>query len=270
MKDLWPKNQALCVILAFFVLLALFAPASAQTRSNDQEQVQNQIERAKIFRDAYPLISETDLYCSIFVHEGELPDMRIVAAEREAERIQFSDADLIFINRGKNDGVEVGQVFLIIEMGDPIGNFGLLATKRGRAYVIFLEDNRSVARVEKACGRVMIGNYLLPFEEKESLLGKDLGYEAFAEGDTGAVGNIIYLQNNYNQIGSGSWAIIDIGEDSGIQVGQQMTVYEKIREDLPREGIGNLVVIETRAKTATIKVLSCSDAIRTGMQVQGK
>jgi len=264
------KNQALCMTLVFFVLAAFLAPALAQTKSDDQEQVQPQIERAKIFREAYPLISETDLYCAIFVQDGELPDTRITAAERQAEKIQYADSDLVFINKGKNDGVEVGQVFLIIEMGDKIGNFGYIATKRGRAHVMFLEDNRCMARVEKACGRVMVGNYLLPFEEKESLLGKDLGYEPFAEGNSGAIGNIIYLQNDYNQIGSGGWAIIDIGEEIGIQVGQQMTIYKKIREDLPREGIGNVVVIDTQAKTATIKVLSCSDAIRIGMQVQGK
>jgi len=270
MKNLFPKKQALCVTLAISVLSAFFAPAYAQTKSDDQEQVRHQIERARIFRDAYPLINETDLYCAIFIQDGELPDMRVTAAERQAERIQFADSDLIFINKGKNDGVEIGQVFLVIEIGDKIGNFGYLASKRGRAHVTFLEDNRCVARVEKACGRVMLGNYLLPFEEKESLLGKDLSYEPFGEGYSGAVGNIIYLERDYNQIGSGGWAIIDIGEESGLQVGQQMTIYKKIREDLPREGIGNLVVIETRAKTATVKVLSCSDAIRIGMQVQGK
>lgn len=270
MRNLFSKNQALSVTLVFFVLSAFFAPALAQTKSNDQEQVQHQIDRAKIFRDAYPLISETDLYCSIFAHDGVLPDMRVTDAERGSEKILMADDDLVFINKGKNDGLEIGQVFLIIEIGDKIGNFGYLASKRGRAYVMFLEDNRAVARVEKSCGRVMVGNYLVPFEEKESLLGKDLGYEAFAEGDNGVIGNIIYLERDYNQVGSGGYAIIDIGEESGIQVGQQMTIYKKIREDLPREGIGNLVVIETRAKTATVKILSCSDVIREGMQVQAK
>lgn len=270
MRNLFPKKQALCVTLVFFVLSAFLAPALAQTKSDDQERVQHQIERAKIFRDAYPLISETDLYCAIFAYDGELPDMRVTDAEKGAEKILLADGDLIFVNKGKNDGLEIGQVFLIIEIGDKIGGFGYLASKRGRAFVIFLEDNRAVARLEKTCGRVMVGNYLVPFEEKESLLGKDLSFEAFAEGNSGAVGNIIYLERDYNQIGSGGWALIDIGEESGIQVGQQMTIYKKIREDLPREGIGNIVVIETRAKTATVKVLSCSDAIRKGMQVQAK
>jgi len=252
------------------ISVGLFIISALGWSISNGQAVQHQIEKAKIFREAYPLISETDLYCSIYAHKGELPDMRITAAEKGAEKILLSDSDVFFVNKGKDDGLEMGQVFLIVEIGQSLGEHGWLATKQGRGHVIFLEANRAVARVEKACGRVMVGNYLVPFEEKESLLGKDLGYEAFSEEDKGAMGTIIYLQSDWNQIGSGSWGIINIGETSGVQVGQQMTIYKQIREDLPRVGIGNLIVIDTQPDTATIKVLSCSDAVRIGYQVQAK
>ncbi len=262
-----PRIQALSIAVAGLALTVI--PALARTNSSDQE-AQHQIERAKIYREAYPLISETDLYCAFYVHQGELPDLRIVAAEKGEEKILLSDNDLCFINKGKNEGLEIGQVFIIIEIGQSLGEHGSLALKQGRGHIVFLEDNRGVARIEKACGRVMVGDFLVPFEEKESLLGKDLGFEAFAEGEPGAVGAIIYLQGDYNQIGPGHWGIIDIGESSGVMVGQQMTIYKQIREDLPRVAIGNLVVIDTRPTTATVKILSCSDSIHTGLQVQAK
>lgn len=259
--------------LAFYmstIIVALIISSGLGQGNPNGQAVQHQIEKAKIYRETYPLISETDLYCSIYAHKGELPDMRITAAEKGGEKILLNDSDLFFINKGKNDGLEIGQVFLIVEIGQSLGEYGRLAAKQGRGHVIFLEDNRAVARVEKACGRVMVGNYLIPFEEKESLLGKDLGYEVFSEEDKGAIGTIVYLQGDWNQIGSGSWGIINIGESSGVQVGQQMTIYKQIREDLPRVGIGNLIVIDTQADTATIKVLSCSDSVRIGYQVQAK
>lgn len=268
MKKLSPRNPVLNVALGIIVLFAFLAPA--QTISNDQEQVQHQIEKAKIYRDAYPLISETDLYCTIYAYSGELPDLRIIAAEKEYEKLMFDNSDVIFINKGKNDGVEIGQVFLIVEIGQSLGEFGVLASKRGRAQVVHLQENSGVAKVEKACGRVIIGNYLLPFEEKESLLGKDLGYEEFSSESTGTAGTIIYLQSDYNQIGIGHWAIINLGAEDGIQVGQQMTVYKQVKEGLPRLGIGNLIVIDTQPKTATVKILSCKDAVRPGLQVQAK
>jgi peptidoglycan-associated lipoprotein len=281
MKNPALSKQALCMALVYFVLSGFFAAAFAQTSLSDQETVQQQIEAAKIYRDTYPLITETDLYGSIFVYEGKLPELRIIEAERSDQKTYLTEDDIVFINKGKADGIEMGQVFQILEVGNKIGNLGYVAIKQGRVNVICLEDNRAVARVEKTFGRVMLGNYLVPFEEKEGILGKDLGYEAFCAPGSGPIGHIIFVDRDYIQIGSGAWAIIDIGEDSGIQVGQQMTVFRAKREDLPVQvyktktgdlpvqGIGNVVVIDTGAKTATIKVLSCSDSIRKGQWVQG-
>ncbi len=272
------QNRALFAVLMVTLLAAFFVPAPAQVVSDDQEQVQHQIERAKIFREAYPVIAEVDLYCSLFIYEGDLPDLMITAAEKGYEKVMFSDADIVFLNKGRNDGLEIGQVFLVVEIGGHIGDFGYLANKRGRAHIAFLEDNRAVARIEKSCGRLTVGNYLLPFEEKETLLGKDIGYEAYAEEVAGPVGTIVYLERDYNQIGSGAWAIIDIGEEAGIQVGQQLTICKRIRnpqtlevrKDLPQIGVGNSVVIDVGKRTATVKILSCSDSIVKGQTVQGK
>jgi hypothetical protein len=246
--------------------------------SDDQEQVQHEISRAKIFREAYPVIAEVDLYCSLFVYEGDLPELRIIAGERGYEKSMFSDGDVVFLNKGSQDGLEIGQVFQAVEIGGGIGGFGRLANRRGRAHVVFLEENRAVARIEKSCGRISVGNYLVPFEEKEALLGKDIGYEAYGEEVSGPSGSILYLERDYNQIGSGGWALVDIGEEAGVQVGQQMTIYKRIsnpqslavREDLPPIGVGNSVVIDVGKKTATIKILSCWDSILKGQTVRGK
>jgi hypothetical protein len=260
------------------LLAASVVPVPAQVVSDDQEQVQHQIERAKIFREAYPVIAEVDLYCSLFIYDGEIPDLMITAAEKGYEKSMFSDSDIVFLNKGKADGLEIGQIFMVVEIGNAIGDFGYLANRRGRAHVVFLEDNQAVAKIERSCGRISIGNFLVPFEEKETMLGKDIGYEAYAEGVTGPIGNILYLEREYNQLGSGGWAIIDIGEEAGIQVGQQLTIYKRIRnpqtlavrEDLPQIGVGNSVVIDVRKRTATVKVLSCWDSIVKGQTVQAK
>ncbi len=274
----FPLTRALLALLTVGLLAAFSLPASAQTVPADQETVQHQIERAKIFREAYPVIADVDLYCSPFIYEGDLPDLRITEAEKGYEKSLFSDADLVHLNKGKLGGLEIGQVLLVIEIRDRIGDFGYLANRTGRANVLFLEDNRAVVRLEKSCGRITVGNYLLPFEEKETLLGKDIGYEAYAEGTPGQTGTIVYLERDYNQIGSGGYAIIDIGEEAGIQVGQQLTIYKRVqnpqtlevRKDLPQVGVGNSIVIGAGKRTATIKILSCSDPIVRGQTVQGK
>lgn len=241
-----------------------FAPAFSQ-KSQEQE---NNVKRAKIFKDYYSLISESDLYCSFFVWDGKNPAMKIVGSERQDEKTLLSDGDVIYLDKGKQDGFQPGQLFLIVEIGSEIKDFGPLAFKRGRARLKAVEENRASARIERSCGKVMAGDFLFPFEEKEGQLGRDLGYAVLLLKDAGLSGHIIYVQTDFIQIGSGQWALIDLGEQDGIQVGQQLVVYRAAKKEESPLVLGNSVVIDAQKRTATIKVLSCKDAINMGDQVQ--
>ena len=104
---------------------------------------------------------------------------------------------------------------------------------------------------------------MIPFEPKESIIGKDLGFDIPPFEVEGTKGKLIYLETSL-QIGTGGWALIDIGTESGIQVGQQLIVYRKVKEEAPLQVFGNVVVIDVQDTTSTIKVLSCRDAIKNG------
>lgn len=253
----------LAVILVFSLWNGVVQPAFSQ---NTQEQ-EYKTEEAMINEDLYSLISESDLYCSIFVLDEEYPDLKIIGSEREYERDLMSDGDIIYINKGRQDGLETGQLFLIFEVGPNVKSYGHLAIKRGRARVIDLEEERASAMIEKSCGGVMKGNYLVPFEEKEGFIGKDLGYDIPAHKGEGLKGQVIYLQTDFAQIARNHWAIIDIGEEDDIHLGQQLVLYREIQKGAPLQIFGSLIVIDVQKKTSTIKVLTCKDAVRIGDEV---
>src|SRR4030042_5594074 len=121
-----PQTRALFAFLMVTLLTALFVPAPPQVVPDDKEQVQDQIERAKIFREAYPVIAEVDLYCSPFIYEGDLPDLKITEAEKGYEKVMFSDADIVHLSQGKQGGLEIGQGFLAMGIGGRHGDFGAL------------------------------------------------------------------------------------------------------------------------------------------------
>jgi hypothetical protein len=231
---------------------------------------QDQIEKAKIFQENYPLSTESDLYCTTFVLDGELPGIRIIGAEKQEEKILLSDADKFYVDKGKADGLEIGQVFLVVSVGSKIGNHGLLARRTGRARVVGLEETRGIVLIDKTCGEVSLGGYLVPFEEREGLLGKDEGYAAELDENQGLKGTVIHIEGEFHIVGSGGWALIDLGKDQGIREGQQLTVFKRVKSGLPREAVGNIVVIDVQKTTSTIKVLSCRDSIDIGFQVQSK
>jgi hypothetical protein len=249
----------------FFVLLGvgillLGAGLSAQDR----------IEKAKIYQESYALSTESDLYCNIFVLDGGLPDIRIVGAERQEEKILLNDSDKFYVDKGRADGLEVGQVFLALQVGRRIGEYGVLAKKTGRVRVVGLEEKRGIVLVDKTCGEVLLGGYLVPYVERESLIGKDDGYAAELDESQGLKGQIIHIETEFHIVGTGGWALIDMGQDKGLSEGQQLTVFKSVKTGMPREAIGNVVVIDVQKATSTIKVLSCRDSIEVGFQVQTK
>lgn len=233
-----------------------------------EAQDEYEIEKAKIFQEIYDLLNETDLYCSFFILDEGEPETKIFGAERAYERVQFNNGDIVYINKGRNDGIEEGQMFMVLEVGEPIPGYGPLVHQRGRVRVLALEENASSARVEKACGPVMIGNYLIPFEEKEGRMGKDLGYDVPPYENNGLKGEILFLNEDFVQAGSGAWAILNLGEVNGIQLGQQLVVYRKLYERTPLFVFGNMVVIDTQKTTCTVKILSCKDALLIGDLIQ--
>jgi hypothetical protein len=203
---------------------------------------QDEIKRAKIFEETYQLISESDLNCSFYMHEEgkALPDIRIVGGERMNEKSVFSDSDVIYIDKGAADGLEIGQLFLTIGLR---------------------------AKVEKGCGTVRVGDFLVPFEQDAGEIGKDLGYGDM-DPNASRHGKVIYIENDFHIAATGQWALIDMGRQHCVQIGDQFNVFHRARPDLPREAIASGIVIDVRGATSTIKILGARDAVDIGSEVQ--
>jgi hypothetical protein len=230
---------------------------------------QDQIKRAKIFEDTYQLISESDLNCSFYMHEEgkPLPDIQIIGGERMNEKSVFSDSDVIYINKGSADGLEIGQLFLTIGLRAKVGKLGTVMERHGRARVVRLEDRMATAKVEKGCGTVRVGDFLIPFEEDAGEIGRDLG---FGDMDPNASrhGKVIYVENDFHIAATGQWALIDMGRQHCVQIGDQLNVFHRAKPDLPREAIASAIVIDVRGATSTIKILGARDAVDIGSEVQ--
>lgn len=271
MRNLIHKTSAKIFFSLVIIFLLFCLGEEVQSSSLDRGESQEQeVKKARLYKDIFPLISESDLYCSFFVlkKKGEL-DLKIVSAERTEERLFLREGDTFFLNKGKQDGLENGQVFLILEIGQKIKNYGYLIFMRGRAKISDSTLSRTAATLEKACAPVMVGYSLIPFEEKGGLLGKDFGYDILPRETGESKGKIIYSHDEKNLIGSGDWALVDLGEQDGIQFGQQLVVYTRSK----KKGAfikmaGNLIVINVQRETSTVKVLSCNNPLKIGDLVQ--
>src|SRR6267143_1599754 len=63
----------------------------------------------------------TAVYCSGFVKDTRLPnDLYVISGEQPGYKILFSQGENVYINRGSNNGVRVGDRFMVMrETQDP-------------------------------------------------------------------------------------------------------------------------------------------------------
>jgi len=248
-----------------FASLILIVPG----RPYAQETQETMIKRAKIFEETYQLMTESDLNCSFYMYEeGKLlPDIQIIGAERMNEKTVFSDGDVIYLNKGAADGLEIGQLFLTVGLRAKVGKIGTVMERHGRARIVRLEDKLATAKVEKGCGTIQVGDFLLPFEQDAGEMGKDLG---FGDMDPNASkhGKVVYIENDFHIAGTGQWALIDMGRQHCVQIGDQLNVFHQVRPDLPREAVASAIIIDVRGATSTIKILSARDSVNLGDEVQ--
>ncbi|MCP2519753.1 hypothetical protein NLC26_01280 [Candidatus Aminicenantes bacterium AC-708-M15] len=259
--------------LKYFLTLLLAVSFIAFAQEEQKKILQ--IEKAEIFKEIYPLIQDNDLYCSFYITKKPRFEIKIIGSETMKEKIQMSDRDIFYINRGSKDGIKVGDKFTILEVGRTITHprkwkiFGKVVFKRGIAKVTCVEEEKACVEVLKSCSAVRVKNsYLVPFEEKEGLMGKNLGYNICDLKEKELKGTIIYIQNDFVEAGKNHWVSIDLGREDGIFIGLQMTIYRYLKKNLPRKVIGNLIIVDTQAKTSTGKILSCRDAVYVGDEVE--
>jgi hypothetical protein len=260
------RKPSLCaglvLVLACLIVLVPGRPFA-------QEVQESVIKKAKIFEETYQLINESDLNCSFYMHEeGKLlPDIRIIGAERMNEKTHFEDGDLIYLNKGAADGLEIGQLFLTVGLRAKVAKLGTVMERHGRARIVRLDEGMSSARVEKGCGRILVGDFLIPYEEEQGEIGKDLGYGDM-DPNASKRGNVIYVENDFQISGTNQWALINLGRQHCVQIGDQLNIFHQARPDLPREAFASAIIIDVRGATSTIKILGSRDAVDIGSEIQ--
>jgi hypothetical protein len=236
---------------------------------------ETEIQKAKIFLETYPLLTDTDLFCSFFILEGPLPKLKIVGAERE-EIALHTDGEVVYLSGGQAQGLAKDQVLLVLEPGGRVNHplklqsYGPLFFRRGRVKILHADENKAAARIEKSCGAVRVDDLLVPFEIKKQLEGKDQGYVPYQAPRKVLSGTIIYLAGELNLNSYGDWVLIDIGREAGLQVGQQLTIFQPAEKGMLRRSVGNGIVADVQSKTSTLKLLATDDIVRLGDGVEIK
>ena len=246
------------------------------------------------------------VYCSGFIAGAPLPnDLRLIGSWDAAGRIIYSQFDYVYINKGADAGIQVGQRYLLVRRyefdftdPDPIEAFpkqqemlhaaGKIYQDIGRVEVVAVNDTTATALVTHICDPVQMGDILVPFEERPVPTWRPAdGFDRFAA-PTSPQGTVIIARDFVDTAGQGDALYVDVGSSDGIKVGDylrfwrwgRVTDFEaykgivrgqwrhyhgvprdgyipidtKTRNRLPRELIGEGMVVHVEDRSATVVV----------------
>lgn len=260
---------------------------------------------------AEKLMSFSSVYCSGFASQHKVPDETyIISGEQALEKITFVQGDYIYINRGLNQGVHVGDEFSVIRpvqesfktlwfkgQGAILREMGTLYEDEGRIKIIHADVKTSVAQILFGCSYMQRGDIVRPAEERPMPPLKDpKQFDVFAAPSGKSKGTVAVMNNFEPAGGRMSLSYINLGTTHGVKVGDYIRMFRyqgttnayvpqfsrtqydaRVSEgsygrapqayagkDLPREILGEGIVLNVNTKSSTILITTARAPIFAG------
>ncbi len=183
------------------------------------------------------------LYCAGFINATPTPNkFQIVGAEQEDTRQQFGQGDIVYLNAGRSQGLEPEMLFAIVR---PLGDFrspfvhtsgqrhlGVYTRELGVLRVIAVQETTATARIVVSCEEMQFGDLLRAFEERRAPAENVSQPLPRYEPTSGQkAGRIVLQRDQKEMIAPRDVVYIDLGKDSGINVGDRFTIYRHYPDD---------------------------------------
>jgi hypothetical protein len=184
--------------------------------------------------------SAGQLNCAGTVTTESIPeDSIVITGEQSNYRITFDDGDYIYVNKGSNKGVKVGDEFSIVRpIKDTIEidwtkwqsailkKMGTVWEDEGRVKVVVARPDVSIAQIEHACDYIQRGDIVLPFVERPApTIKSGDNFDRFAPANGKQLAMIITGKKFQQQTGVNDTVYVNLGSDQGVKVGDYFRVF---------------------------------------------
>jgi hypothetical protein len=192
--------------------------------------------------------------------------LRITGGQDSSVHHSHAPGDLVTINAGSQNGIEVGQEFytrrILVSRHEPITRetpATMTTTSWIRVYAV--DDTLSLATITHACDTVEIGDYLEPF--KLPTMPTMASNKPKPQRDN--YGHVMMGNSRRAAFGKGDFFILDRGSDHGVTPGAQFVLYRnKLQPQNFLYDLGEAVAVDVTPETSTLLVTVSRDAIAEG------
>lgn len=182
----------------------------------------------------------SSVYCSGFVTDQKMPDAtRLISGEQSGYKITFARGDYVYLNRGQDKGVRVGDRYSVIRPEhDPSGvvwfkwqaklmkAMGTHYLDAGQLRVVDVQPKVSIAQVTFSCDYMQRGDIVLPYEDRPAPAFKDEApFNHFAPVTGKPVAMVVESRDYQQSAGRGSTVYVNLGTEKGVKVGDYFRVF---------------------------------------------
>jgi hypothetical protein len=196
-------------------------------------------------------------------HEAPAVPLRVTGGQSLDVRQTAAPGDLITVNAGRANGMQVGQEFFVrrfLKDRDQIVSAATPGTVQtaGWIRIYAIDEEMSLATIVHACDAVLVGDYLEPFTLPVAVArGEKKGKP---ERDNYA--RVLPSRDRRVTYSAGDFIVIDRGKDHGITPGSQFVVYH----DKKKDGnflyeVAEAVAVDVRENSATLSVTLARNAV---------
>jgi hypothetical protein len=193
------------------------------------------------------VLSESDLYCTGVATDQPVPaDTYLISGENSSYKNTFQQGDHVYISRGADQGVKVGDIFEVVRpVSDPMEDkwfklqshewfkwqsklihaMGTMYADIGQVRVIRVQPKISIAELKLTCDLMQRGDIVRPLTARPAPAYHDANFDPFAL-PSGKKTAMIVTTKSYGQIaGVGAIVFVNLGSAQGVQVGDYFRVF---------------------------------------------
>jgi len=193
------------------------------------------------------VLSESDIYCTGVATDEPVPaDTYLISGENSGYKNTFQQGDHVYINRGADQGVKVGDIFEVVRpVSDPMEDkwfkvqshewfkwqsklihaMGTMYADIGQVRVIRVQPKVSIAELKLTCDLMQRGDIVRPLTARPAPAYHDANFDPFAL-PSGKKTAMIVTTKSYGQIaGVGAIVFVNLGSAMGVQVGDYFRVF---------------------------------------------
>jgi len=237
-KEKIVRFQIVCkrVAAAVFAAFTVFAAAAiAQQPLTVTGPAQRQMRVAE----------RNNVYCAGDVQATPIDKSRkLIRAVEEQEQFVYSQNQFVYINAGENKGVKVGDVLSVVRPRGKVntrwshkGSLGYYTQEIGNVEVIRVKPEVSVARVKTSCDNFLLGDVVLPMEDRAvPEYSQRPALDLFVDPSGKAMGRLFMARNDASVITRDYVVYIDLGAEDNVKVGDYLTIFRPLGTGGPAYG----------------------------------